>query len=37
MFLSADILANITEANITGKEISPSDIKVPDSASEWGY
>ena len=37
MFLNADILANITEANITGKEISPSDIKVPDSASEWGY
>ena len=37
MFLNPDILANITEANITGKEISPSDIKVPNSASEWGY
>ena len=37
MFLNPDILANITEANITGKEISPSDIEVPNSASEWGY
>ena len=37
MFLNADILASITEANITGKQISPSDIKVPNSASEWGY
>tara|TARA_A100000164_G_C21773401_1_gene707372 strand:+ start:11 stop:868 length:858 start_codon:yes stop_codon:yes gene_type:complete len=37
MFVHPDILANITEANITGKEISPSDIKVPNSASEWGY
>ena len=36
-FLNADILASITEANITGKQISPSDIKVPNSASEWGY
>ena len=37
MFVPPDILADITEANITGKEISPSDIKVPTNASEWGY
>ena len=37
MFVNPDILASITEANITGKVISPSYLKVPNSASEWGY